>query len=113
MRRQLRLARPRWNDEGRIEDVRELDGKLRHGLPGAVGGKHRALEDRQRTQVIDAMHMVGVRVRKQHGVDPIDAGRHELEPQLGRGVDQETPASGLDERSRARAFVAGVGGCTG
>jgi len=71
------------------------------------------LADRQRTQVIDAVHVVGVRVRKQHGVDPIDAGRDELEPQLGRRVDQKPRTSRLDERSRARALVAGVGGCTG
>jgi hypothetical protein len=42
-----------------------------------------------RAQIIDAMRVVGVAVRVQHGVDAVDPGAHELQPELRWRVDQQ------------------------
>ena len=63
-----------------------------------------------RANVVDAVHVVGVIVGEQHGVDAIDAARDELQPQLGRRVDQQArSAIGLDHRADAGAAVARIG----
>jgi len=53
-------------------------------------------------------------VREQDGIDMVDAGGDELQPQLGRGVDQQSFALGVDPMRRCgcRRF-ARVSGCTG
>ena len=113
MRLELRLARSDRHDNRRIEDVGKLRRQLRHRAARAIGRQHRALTDGECAQVVDAMHVVGVRVREQHRVDVIDAGRDELQPQLGWRVDQEPFAPGLDQCGGPGTPVAGVNGCTG
>ncbi|PYO73883.1 MAG: hypothetical protein DMD67_14740 [Gemmatimonadetes bacterium] len=54
------------------------------------------------------MHVIGVGVCEQHGIDGPYARGHELQPQLGRRVDQEPAAPGLDERGRAGPPVARI-----
>ena len=46
----------------------------------------------KRAQIVDAMGVVGVLVRVQHAVEPIDLGIDELLAQIGRGVDQHAGA---------------------
>jgi len=43
----------------------------------------------------------------------VDAGGDELQPQLGRRVDQQSFALGVDQCAGAGAPVARVSGCTG
>ena len=47
-----------------------------------------AAVDEEAAQVVDAVGMVGVLVREQHGVDPVDLGVEKLLAQVRRGVDQ-------------------------
>ena len=67
----------------------------------------------ERAQIIDAVDVIGMFVRKEHGVDMGHARRHELQPQFGRCVDQEARAIfGFDDGAAACAFVARVGRLT-
>ena len=95
--------------EGIVEDVAEV---LAYGVDvlGRHVRRHVATPDREGPQVIDPVNVVRMDVRKPHGVDPRDARREELEPQLGRGVDEEAPMLRLDERAMARAPVARIVG---
>ena len=53
-------------------------------------------------QVIDAVNVIGVLVREKHRVDIVDGRRHELQAQLGRGIDQQPgTVTGFDERAAA------------
>ena len=65
---------------------------------------------RERANIVDSVRMIGMIVRVQHCVDPIDSGCYELHPQLGRRVDEEMCIIlCLDERADSRSFVTGIG----
>jgi hypothetical protein len=94
-----------------VEDVAELVLDGAHRRRRAVHRQLPASPLAHGAQVVDAVGVVGVVVRVQHGVQPVDPVRDELDAQLGRRVDQEPRAGvGLDHRADARAPVARVGG---
>jgi hypothetical protein len=45
--------------------------------------------DEERAQIVDAMGVVGVFVRIEHAVEPIDLGVEELLTQIRRRIDQD------------------------
>jgi hypothetical protein len=45
--------------------------------------------DEERAQIVDAMGVVGVFVRIEHAVKPIDLGVEELLPQIRRRIDKD------------------------
>ena len=71
-----------------------------------------ATVDEQRAQVVDAVGVVGVLVRVEHRVDPIDVGVEQLLAQIRRGVDQHPGDAGavaaLDQQRGAAAAVLGI-----
>jgi|KNS12250_BmetaT_FD_k123_300628_1 hypothetical protein len=52
--------------------------------------------------------MVGMGMGKQHGIDTIDAAGQRLDPELGRGVDQNIFVAKGNQNRRAVAFVFGI-----
>ena len=60
-------------------------------------------------KIIDAVQMIGMRMRQQHRVEPADPGIEQLLPQIGRGIDQQRATAALDQQRAAAAPVARVG----
>ena len=112
-RGELRFSRTRLHHERWIEDVGELGGELRHRVARAVRGKDRGLTNRQRTQVVDAVHVIGMGMGEEHGIDPVDSRRHQLQAQLGRRVDQQARVARLDERRGSGPAIAWIRGGAG
>ena len=55
------------------------------------------------------MRMIGVVVREEHSIDPVDTGGNQLQPQLRRGVDEYAGAAlGLHQRTHPGALVARI-----
>src|SRR2546426_5797457 len=119
MRHELGLARTGLDTHRGIEDVGKPRRELAERRGWAVRGDRGAVLHGDRAQIVDAVHVIGVGVREQHRVDPGDTRRHELQAQLGRGVDEQPPAPGLDHRGGAGALVprvrrgAGAAGASG
>src|SRR5882757_3522262 len=76
--------------------------------PPVRPGLDRALPAGIGAQVVDAVQLVGMVVRPDHGVDPLDTCVNQLLAQVGRGVDQDGFALVLDEDGTAAAAVAAV-----
>ena len=81
----------------------------RHALPGRDG---------KPAQIVDAMYVIGVRMRIEHRVDAPDPGRDHLLAEIGTGVDDDRRApagSGdlLDKQRRAASAVARLGRVAG
>src|SRR5215831_947201 len=51
-----------------------------------------AVED-EPAQIVDAMGVVGMFVRDQNAIEPVDIGVEELLAEIGRGIDQDPRAS--------------------
>ena len=52
-----------------------------------------ALVDEERAQIVDAVGMVGMLMRDQHAVEPVDFGIEQLLAKIGRAVDQNARAA--------------------
>jgi len=109
---ELGLARPRLGGRA-IEDVREASAQLCQRARRAVHREAAALPHREGAQVVDAVHVVGMGVRKEHAVEGRHARGHELESEFGGGVDQQPPAARLDQRGGTGALIPRVGGGAG
>jgi len=107
-RGEIGFARPRLGRRA-VEDVVEATLQLGERARRAVHVERSPPPCGEGAQVVDAVDVVGVGVREQHGVDGFDACRHELQSQLGRRVDEEAPSPRLDQRRRAGAPVTRVG----
>jgi len=105
---EIRLARARARPVIPVEHVVKSGRELGQGVRRPEGGQRVLAARRDGAQVVDAVDVVGVGVGEQHGVHPVDPLRHELQPQLGRGVDQEAAPARLDQRRGAHAPVARV-----
>src|SRR5262249_992427 len=79
---------------------------------GAVQRNRLAGVGRERSQVVQAVQVVGVRMRKQNGVDALDLFTQQLQPQLRRRVDEEVPFRRRDQDGTTIALVAWVAGAT-
>jgi hypothetical protein len=68
--------------------------------------------DDEGTKVIDAMRVVRMLVREEHGVEAPHAGVEKLLPKVGRGIDQHggraAVAHALDQDRAAPAPVLGI-----
>ena len=114
LQRDLRSRRPLRRAKLRVEDVRETGLHLTHQLVRQVGGDRSPVSGRKDPHVVDAVYMVGVQVRVPHRAHPADARRQQLQPQLGRGVDEQVAAFQREERTVTGAPVPRVvGGAVG
>ena len=68
-----------------------------------------ALRDEQRTQIVDAVGVVGMLVGIEHGIEPIDLGVQKLLAQVGRGVDQDARDAAARRAARPARTCAGGG----
>ena len=70
-----------------------------------------------RTQIVDAVGLVGVLMGQKHGVDVIDLGIDQLLAQVGRGIDHDprgaVRAGALDQQRAAAAAVFWIVGIAG
>ena len=60
-----------------------------------------ALVDEQRPQIVDAVRVVGMFMRDQHAVEPVDLGVEQLLAQVRRAVDQHARAWPAGRSSRS------------
>src|SRR5262249_6711260 len=58
-----------------------------------------------RAQIVDAVHMVGVAVRQDDGIDRAKVRRQELLAQIGRCIDQDARAFVLDDDRHAGTLI--------
>ena len=99
----------------------EAIGKPRHDVFGGrlveVDGNAPALVQHDRTQIVDAVGLVGVLMGQEHRVDVIDIGVDQLLAQIGRGVDHDprgaVGARALDQQRAAAAAIFRVVGIAG
>ena len=73
----------------RLEAIGEPAAHHRGGALVKVNIDALAPLDEQRAQIVDAVGVVGVFVRVEHAVEPIDVGVEELLAQIRRGVDED------------------------
>ena len=71
-----------------IEDVAEAFPNPRQGLGRTVAAERRLGADREDPEIVNAIHMVGMFVGVEHGVDSADPGLEQLKPEFRRRVDQ-------------------------
>src|SRR5439155_4966479 len=89
----------------------ELAIQTVNGLARAVERQRCGAAVGDRAQIVDTVGVVGVVVREEHRVDPVDAGSDELQAELGWGIDEDARARiALDHGADAGAAVAGVRG---
>jgi hypothetical protein len=55
--------------------------------------------DEQRSQIINAMRVVGMLVRNQHTIEPVDLGIQQLQAKIWRAVDKNARAMALGIRA--------------
>jgi len=67
---------------------------------------------RKRSHVVKPEDMIGVMMRKEHGVRKWDSLPKELLPQVRRGVDEDASSRSLDEHAGAQSMEARVLGLT-
>ena len=99
----------------------EAIGEPRHDVLGGrlieVDGNTAALVHHDRTQIVDAMGLVGVLMGQEHRIDVIDVGVDQLLAQIGRGVDHDpcgaVRARTLDQQRAAAAAVFWIVGIAG
>src|SRR5436190_7646883 len=70
------------------ETITELGVKRARRYFVEIDVEPSAAMDEERTQVVNAMRMVGMIVRIENGVQPVHAGIKQLFAQIRRGVDQ-------------------------
>ena len=101
----------------RLEAIAEPGVHHRRGLFVEVNVDQSPPPHEQRTQIIDAMGVVGMLVGVENAVEPIDLGVEQLLAQIRRGVDQDPrDAAGiatLDQERRAAAAVFRIVGIAG
>src|SRR5690606_20292967 len=85
----LRDRRPRRRDVIRIEDVAEAVPEQRGARLVRPGGDRLMIPHGEGAQVVDPVGVVRVPVGVPDRVDRGDPGAQELEPELGRRVDEE------------------------
>ena len=111
MCRTLRLARARKRLDRVVEDVSEALGESCHGVGRSVHLDGDVTLVRQRANVVDAVHVVGVIVGEKNRVDLTDAGVDQLKSQLRRRVDEYSHASvRLDQRADSGPLVTRISG---
>ena len=101
--------RPARSAGTRVEDVGKAPPELpgyRFVHPGAHAG---SVERREHSQVVYAVDVVRMRVRKPDRIHGGHLFGQKLQPQFGRRVDQEAPAAETEKRSVSHALVARVG----
>ena len=99
----------------------EAIGEPRHDVFGGrlveVDRNAAALVQHDRTQIVDAVGLVGVLMGQVHRVDVIDLGVDQLLAQVGRGVDHDprgaVRARALDQQRAAAAAVLRIVGIAG
>src|ERR1700722_2389935 len=98
----------------RDETVGKPQQDVLGGRPVQVDRNAPALVQHDRTQVIDAMGLVGMLMGQEHRVDVIDLGVDQLLAQVGRGVDHDPRhaliGGPLGEQRAAAAAIFRVGG---
>jgi hypothetical protein len=83
------------------------------GLVGAIERQRIGTRERERAQVVNPMHVVGMEVRVEHRVHAADACRKQLQAEFRWGVHEQANAVVFDERGGAGAAIPGIIGATG
>ena len=96
-----------------VEDVAELCARGRAACRPARKSAAAPRDHRDRAQVVDAVGVIGMFVREQHGVHAVDSGRDQLKSQLGRRVDEQSRARVCSRPPRRRAFACRADRATG
>jgi hypothetical protein len=105
----LGFARSRQGFDGIVEDVRESFGQPLHRLRRTVHVDRLIAPVREGADVVDAVNVIGVVVRKQDRVNAAYVRGDELKPQLRRRVDENVGSPiGFDERTDARPLVSRI-----
>ncbi|MEA2761239.1 MAG: hypothetical protein QOD47_523 [Gemmatimonadaceae bacterium] len=105
----LGLAGPWQGLDGVVEDVREPSCQPLHGHGRAIHVNRLIVPIRERTNIVDAMHMIRVIVREENRVDTAHPRGYQLEPELGRRVDKDVrPPVGFYQRANAGSLVPGI-----
>ena len=105
----FRLARPRKRTNRVVEDVCETVHEACDGIGRPVHVDRNVALVRQRANVVNSVDVVRVIVREENRVHSARAGRDELQPKLGRSIDEDVRTSGrLDQSADASPLVAGV-----
>src|SRR5260370_39770893 len=70
--------------------------------------------DDQRTEIVDAMRVVGMGVGEEYGIERIHFGIEQLLAQIGRRIDQDSrdagPTAALDQKRCPATAVLGIVG---
>ena len=93
-----------------VEDVGKAAPDGGHGFGGGVNRDGAALPEIEGPNIVQAHEMVRVRMREEHGIEPVDPGAQRLRPEVGRGIDQNVTARVADQDGGPQAVVAGIGG---
>src|SRR5438045_3387589 len=105
VRFQLRNRRLRHSG---IENIMERPSNGRQRFLGSENGNGRLLAEVEGTHIVEPHDMVGMLVRKQDRVQPIDLGAQRLRAEVRGSVDQDVPAAVADQDGWAQAVVARV-----
>jgi hypothetical protein len=76
----------------------------------AMDGDRPSDPAREQPGIIEAEEMVGMMVRERNGVDVPDLLSEELEPHLGRCVDEKVPLGEREEDAGPRPLIARIAG---
>ncbi len=92
-----------------LEDIAEAPHQAVHRVIPAIAPHWRSAGVIELAQIVDAVAMVGMVVRPDNRVNPVDMRRQQLVSHIGRCVDQDPRRLGLDDDRCAAACVARFG----
>jgi len=99
---------PRGSLDRFVEDIGEPAKKLPMGPLWTEDGHVFLGSETKYPEVVGAVYMVGVKVRKPHGIDTPHALPHQLEPKLRWEVDHHPSPAHLEKGTMTCATVSGV-----
>src|SRR5256714_7850117 len=106
----LGLAGSRQRVNRIVEDIGESLGQTRHHFRRAVHVDWRFTAIRERADIVDPVHVIGVVVREKNRTYLVNARIYQLQPELWRSVDQNVRATvGFNQRADTCSLIAWIG----
>lgn len=95
-----------------LEDIGKHGAQAFESLGLAVTGQRLILHPVEAAKIVEPGDVVDVMMGIEHGVGPANVVSQALEPQLGRGIDEEARRVIADDDARPGPLVSRVGGET-
>jgi hypothetical protein len=102
-----------WIAIASIENIAKTAVQMTERFTSCVSGHRTAMVVKYLPDIVDAMTMIGMIMRPEHGIEINDVGRQQLRPQIRRCIDQDPGGCSFHDDGRPAPPVSGLGGVAG